>query len=464
MQRRNLLRAAAAATALPALSACGGGGSGDDDPSTGTGITGFSADKTTYFVGETVQLSATFTGSGTIEPGALPITSGTPLSVVISGPTTYVLTTTATGSSSSTRSLSVPATYRNTYNSIGICAARAGQREATLADRVLLIGGQSVINAQSLPAQVLQYNPSSEVFAAAGNLLTGRFAHSATPIPATGSTTTLTRVMVFGGLQDDAGVAIAEVFDSASGSSRATTTQPRDARSGHSALALNDRRVLLTGGTNGGIALASADLFDPAGETFTRLTSTLSVGRTGHATAMLRDGSVLIYGGLTQSGRAAPPERYDPALQAFTSFGLPDVDLDVCILPTVLTLSSGDVLIVGGTDANGAPRGKIVRASLSGTQVVFALQGTLRTARAAPTATLLRDGRVFITGGSGDTTLRGLATTEVIGTDGGLSAGPVMSAGRYLHTASLTSTGKLLIAGGIDASGNTVSSSADLLG
>jgi hypothetical protein len=76
---------------------------------------------------------------------------------------------------------------------------------------------------------------------------------------------------------------------------------------------------------------------------------------------------------------------------------------------------------------------------------------SMTTSRAAHTATLLPDGRVFVAGGLGGDS--GVASTEVFDpTANTFASGPGMSVARTGHTATLLSNGKVLIAGGYNGS------------
>jgi hypothetical protein len=71
-------------------------------------ITSFTASPTTIVAGNSTSLSATFSGgTGTITPGGLSITSGTPLSVSPTTTTTYTLTVTPTIGSAATQTATV---------------------------------------------------------------------------------------------------------------------------------------------------------------------------------------------------------------------------------------------------------------------------------------------------------------------------------------------------------------------
>lgn len=81
--------------------------------------------------------------------------------------------------------------------------------------------------------------------------------------------------------------------------------------------------------------------------------------------------------------------------------------------------------------------------------------GTLLAARQDAGAVALPDGRMLVTGGrTSDGSV--LSSTEIIQADGGAVAGPMMSAPRAGHTATLLPTGNVLIVGGDSGAGATV--------
>jgi Kelch motif protein len=170
-------------------------------------------------------------------------------------------------------------------------------------------------------------------------------------------------------------------------------------RANAAAIRLRDGRVLICGGTAtgqvGGV-LASAELYDPAARTFTP-TGSMTVPRAGQTITMLRDGRVLVTGGVKNVGfrsELASAEIYDPA---------------------------------------------------SGT---FSATGSMSVPREGHTATLLRDGRVLVVGGS-DNGTHTLDTAEVYDPSiGAFSRAGHLNQPRVAHVAALLGTGKVLIAGG----------------
>ncbi len=76
----------------------------------------------------------------------------------------------------------------------------------------------------------------------------------------------------------------------------------------------------------------------------------------------------------------------------------------------------------------------------------------LVTPRANTCAVLLQDGRVLITGGV-DASGSAAASSEFFGTDRTFTAGPALAAARSQHTCTLLNDGRVLVAGGKDDSG-----------
>lgn len=167
----------------------------------------------------------------------------------------------------------------------------------------------------------------------------------------------------------------------------------------HAAVALHDGHILICGGTsdaNVGGVLDSAELYDPIAGNFTP-TGAMKEARQGHTATVLPNGQVLIAGGSKNIGfrsELASAEIYDPN---------------------------------------------------SGT---FRPVGAMTTPREGHSATLLRDGRVLIAGGSPN----GIATTasaEVYDPETGrFTAIAPMGVPREAHSATLLRSGKVLIAGG----------------
>src|ERR1700722_2322694 len=170
-------------------------------------------------------------------------------------------------------------------------------------------------------------------------------------------------------------------------------------RANAAAIRLRDGRVLICGGTAtgeiGGV-LSSAELYDPVARTFTP-TGSMTVPRTGQTITMLRDGRVLLTGGDKNAGfrsQLASAEIYDPGSGAFTATGSMSTPREG---HTATMLRDGRVLVAGGSP-NGiqATDSAEIYDPSSGS---FSRTGNLHQPRVAHVAALLGTGEVLIAGG-----------------------------------------------------------------
>ena len=119
-------------------------------------------------------------------------------------------------------------------------------------------------------------------------------------------------------------------------------------------------------------------------------------------------------------------------------------------------VGDGHTLIVGGTAPDGADTNLV--ASFDAATNHFAIAGTLLSARTGHTATLLKDGRVLVTGGTTDS----LVSTDIELFDPSTGASTLvaqMAEPRRGHVAALLQNGSVMIAGGY-TSGDAVLQSA----
>jgi hypothetical protein len=209
--------------------------------------------------------------------------------------------------------------------------------------------------------------------------------------------------------------------------------------------------VLIAGGYDGDFVL-SAELYDPATGTFSPAGSMAYAQDTA---TLLADGRVLFTGALDDATDPSPVEVYDPGTGTFILTGSMRTPR---VFYAVAPLLDGRVLIVGGSENGGSgdnPPRDLASAELYNPRTgTFSPTGSMAHARAWwPTATLLRDGRVLITGGP---------PPEVYDpTTGTFSTTGSMETARTDHTATVLSSGRVLIAGG-SLSNNSLLASAEL--
>ena len=223
-----------------------------------------------------------------------------------------------------------------------------------------------------------------------------------------------------------------------------------DARVVHTATLLNDGRVLVAGGGQGPDTIdgyddvPGAELFDPVSGSFTPAGT---FARQSHTATLLSSGKVLLVGGEELFSTATTEsELYDPVTGQFGPTGSLVVARES---HTATLLQDGRVLIVGGIRS---PDGGFHWATLADAEIydpvtgTFSLTGSLNDARCFHTATLLPNGKVLITGGSG--TLNTLASAELYDPATGVfTRTGSMSVQRFGPVATLLPDGNVLITG-----------------
>ena len=214
----------------------------------------------------------------------------------------------------------------------------------------------------------------------------------------------------------------------------------------HASALLNDGTVLVSGGSDSfQKPFDSVELCDPAAENCTAA-GTMSAERTQHTMTTLPDGRVLIAGG-SRGGIGTEAAPYDSADIYDPETG------EVSALPsmpaghtrhTATLLKDGRVLVTGGT-------GKTEAADLFDPATdTWTSAGSMTQWRAHHTATLLADGRVLVTGGIGN-----VPTTEFFDPATGVwSRGPDLKESRYDHTATLLNDGRVLVVAGQSTDNN----------
>jgi hypothetical protein len=214
-------------------------------------------------------------------------------------------------------------------------------------------------------------------------------------------------------------------------------------RAYHTATVLPSGKVLVAGGRSGATALASAVLFDPLTEQWSA-TSPMSIARGEPRATLLATGKVLVTGG---DGSA---ELYDPTTGTWAPTG--SMTRSDVHGHTATLLPSGMVLVAGGGRDPLRPPGWSPLAELYDPQTgTWSRTGEMMVGRAHHSATLLTSGKVLVVGGlTGDSDVmqdgeNGELYDPASGTwaSAGTSSGP-----SAWHTATLLNTGAVAVVGG----------------
>ncbi|WP_375768282.1 OmpA family protein [Archangium gephyra] len=217
-------------------------------------------------------------------------------------------------------------------------------------------------------------------------------------------------------------------------------------------------------------------------------TASMASLRAQHASLLLPGGDVLVAGGVNRTGFVTSAERFDPETGTWASAGSPGIQGNIAssvLLPTgrafvvmdgspsarihdaatdswsatgamsaprslstVTLLSSGQVLVTGGSNLNTA---ELYDAATN----TFTATGSMSVAHRAHTATLLRDGRVLVASGF-NSALGEVPVAELYDPAAGtwsLAAPPLVP--RHYASATLLPDGRVLFAGGFTSAGVT---------
>ena len=303
--------------------------------------------------------------------------------------------------------------------------------------RVLLVGGYTQPDVDTAIVEI--YDPTSGVYRSAGSLNTARHGHTATVLSDG-------RVLVVAGYHEG-WLSDAEIYDFATG--QWSISQPIFAHgTAHLTALLEDGRVLVMAGDKQSGSSGSDDrveIFDPKTDRWQPAAPHENAGGSSTAT-LLADGRVLIAGGNVD------PSIYDPVNDTWQPAGHLAMDR---WRAQAVRLQDGRVLLIGGALVAQAPP------ILNSVEIYDPASNTWRQAaplaqaRCSHTATLLPDGRVLVTGGSRlwdyswddpESFLSSVELYDPVGDTWGTL--PPLRQGRADHTATLLPDGRVFVTGG----------------
>lgn len=224
-------------------------------------------------------------------------------------------------------------------------------------------------------------------------------------------------------------------------------------RTAFSATLLNDGRVLILGGYDTSSELDSGEIFNPSADggkgAFSLLSSHMTVTRYRHTSTLLSDGTVLITGGRDSSFNSRQTaELFIPSANGGQGgFQLLSAKMNVPRADHVATLlADGRVLITGGVSGSVLNSAEVYNP----TTKIFSATDPMVSVRIHHTATLLNDGKVLVTGGDQGSLGQTTETFDPAGSNGNgsFTRQADMTTSRYYHKASLVKDGRVLISGG----------------
>jgi hypothetical protein len=323
-----------------------------------------------------------------------------------------------------------------TFTATGSMAAARFFHTATLLNdgKVWIAGGES---GNSVPLSSAElYDPSAGVFTAIGNMMTARWQHTATLLPDG-------RVLIAGGSMDYP--MSAEIYDPSSGIFTATGDMVYPT-SGANPNLLANGKVIFTGGFVAPGGLVSAEIYDTATGTFAAAGPCAGGGSVCDYCApaiSLADGRVLF-------AAVQPAQIYDTGSAAFSVTGFMNYDAHT----GATLLMNGQALFSGGEDDSGRSNSAELFDPAKG---AFSVTGNMASRRVGHTSTLLPDGAVLVAGGETDSCGSNfcmfagtVASAELYDpSTGSFTATGGMTASRELQTATLLRDGRVLVTGGI---------------
>ncbi|MCI0609839.1 MAG: hypothetical protein L0Z71_12355 [Anaerolineae bacterium] len=321
---------------------------------------------------------------------------------------------------------------------LGMNTERAAHTATLLADgKVLIAGGfRKEVTSEVAIANAEIYDPETNTFTPTGDMNEARIGHTATLL-------SNGQVLIVGGWGVSGQTSTAELYDPQTGNFlyAASMVAPR---AGMTTTLLKNGRVLIVGGESArNTPQLITEIYDPTTNTFTQ-SSSLNRGRLAHTATLLNDGNVLLVGGHSSNNTVlASAEIYNPTTGKFTYTG--DLNM-VRHKHAAVLLQDGTVLVIGGSNQNDW-RGKYTSAEIyhvnTGTFTRIADLNRERF-KLADAAVLLNNGNVLVGGGNRQMEIFDVQNQHFILSE-------KLDNDYYFSILTLLKDGRVLITGGYDS-------------
>ena len=414
----------------------------------------FTSAQSVVHVGESTQLTAVFSGDGAIIDGIGPVESGVPVGTPpLARTTTFTLTVRRQSQQVEVR-LTVSAVYRDRFRELEPSPVAYTRHVAmALADGGALVMGGNTSESPNTPDtdSSHRFDPVTETVSPGPRLAFSAEADLTTPVALDGGGFLLVGPGINSALHLDSGLRATQAFDATTGAFHRVGDLGFRHDAGGTATALGDGSVLVAGGHVP--AISTVERYDPASEQWTA-GGDMVTARRGHTATRLADGRVLIAGGVICCDRSGEvltgtAEVYDPGTGVSQSTGSL---VTARALHTGTLLADGRVLVTGGfvaVDGSTTASAEVYDPSTG----QFSAAGAMQVGRIVHSAILLTDGRVLVLGG-----LQASAATDVFDPTSDLwQPGPTLQPAWGASTVTLLSNGRVLVFGGEGTQGFPVS-------
>jgi hypothetical protein len=229
------------------------------------------------------------------------------------------------------------------------------------------------------------------------------------------------------------------------------------------AASLANGDVVVIGGYDGGVNFTTnaVDIYSASGGTWSAGPALPGAGRYAFTATTMASGKILVAGG--DDGSLTPGSALS-SVQIYTSgsgWAAAESMKKVRVDGAAVLLKDDRILVAGGTDASGVAQNTAEIYDPSSGH--WSLTGTMPTARAGFTLSVLPDGRVVAAGGFGSSPNQALTTADLFDpTSGGWTSTGSMAHGRRYQAATALADGTIMVTGGHSASADTYIAYAEI--